>query len=188
MQLANIKDVNFIVLHGKSNAGKTTTLNELIISLIDKNKNDVGKIEAFEKNFKKVKVNFINNEEVKSYLERIEGGKKQKENKKYDHIYFLKYKEKTILVITEGDDMLKLLGTLVHNFLYNKTDIVVCAAREKFLNDFVKDLLKIGFNIADEDKLEKKKSSEKAKQESDNQEMSEKILEKIDNLIQKSGN
>ena len=64
-------------------------------------------------------------------------------------------------------------------------NIVVCAARKKFLNDFVKDLLKIGFNIADEDKdkLEKKKSSEKDKQESDNQDMSKKILKKIDNLI-----
>ena len=48
MQLANIKDVNFIVLYGESNAGKTTTLNELIISLIslsDDRKN-VGKIEV----------------------------------------------------------------------------------------------------------------------------------------------
>lgn len=71
MPLENIKDANFIVLHGESDAGKTTTLNELIISLIDKNKNDVGKIEVFKKNFKKIKDNFNNNEELKLYLEKV---------------------------------------------------------------------------------------------------------------------
>ena len=71
MQLANIKDVNFIVLYGEPEVGKTTTLNELIISLIDKNKNDVGKIEVFKKNFKKIKDNFNNNEELKLYLEKV---------------------------------------------------------------------------------------------------------------------
>ena len=60
MQLANIKDVNFIVLSGNSKTGKTTTLNELIISLINEKKINVGKIEAFEKDFKKAKVNFNN--------------------------------------------------------------------------------------------------------------------------------
>ena len=190
MQLENFRDVNFIVLSGEPKAGKTTTLNELIISLIDKNKNDVEKIEVFKKTFKNFN-NFDDNKklELKLYLESIKG-KKQKKNKEFDHIYSFEYNEKHILVITEGDDKLKLLGTLFYAFfiLDLKINVVVCATREKFYNDFKEDLSKIGSNIADEDKLEKKKSSEKAKQESDNQKISEEILKKINNLMKKSGN
>lgn len=161
---------------------KTTTLNELIISLIDKNKNDVGKNEAL----KKIKVNFNNNEELKLYLERVNNwsrSKTRKKNKEYDNIYSFEYREESVLVITEGDDIFKLLGIFVYYFLDNEIDIVVCAAREDFLNDFVEHLLKIGVkkeNIDDEIKKEKNKYDDK--------EIAKGILKKIDNLIQKSGN
>lgn len=84
--------------------------------------------------------------------------------------------------------MLKLLGTLVHNFLYNKIDIVVFAARESFYNDFVEDLLKIGVDVKKVYKEQKIKERDKTKHNVANKEMAEKILEKIDNLIENSWN
>ncbi len=192
MQLANIKDVNFIVLHGESRAGKTTTLNELIISLSDRN--NVGKIKVFKKTFENFndfndnkKLNFNDNKELKSYLESVKEGKnqKQKKNKEYDHICFFKYENKSVLVITEGDDMLKLLGTLIYFSLQNEIDIVVCAAREEFLNDFVEHLSKLGVN---NNNIDIDKEIQKEKNKYDDTDMAKKILEKIDNLIQKSGN
>ena len=187
MQLANIKDVNFIVLYGEPNAGKTTTLNELIISLIH---NNAEKIKVF-KGTKEDNNNFPDNEKLKLYLEQYSEKKKKYFKEFRNFIYFFFFIEKTILVITEGDDMLKLLGTLVHNFLYNKIDIVVCAAREEFLNDFVKDLLKIGVDVEHKvHKEPKEKEPDETKYDIANKDMAKKILEKIDNLImiKKSGN
>ena len=179
MQLANIKDVNFIVLHGEPNAGKTTTLNELIISLID---NNVEKIKVF-KGTKEDKKIFPDNEKLKLHLEKYSEKKKKYFKEFKNFIYVFKYKEKIILVITEGDDMLKLLGTLVHNFLYSKIDIVICAARESFYNNFVEDLLKIGVDVKKVYKEQKIKERDKTKHNVANKDIATKILEKIDNLI-----
>ena len=178
MQLANIKDVNFIVLYGEPNAGKTTTLNELMIKLIRSN---AEKIRVFTGTKER---NFPDNEKLKLHLEEYSEKKKKYFKEFKNFIYVFKYKEKTILVITEGDDMLKLLGTLVHNFLYNKIDIVVCAARESFYNDFVEDLLKIGVDV--EHKVHKEpneKEPDETKYDIANKKMAKKILEKIDKLI-----
>ena len=200
MQLANIKDVNFIVLHGEPNAGKTTTLNELIIELIISlslaNRNNVGKIKVFEKTFKNFndfndnkELNFNDNGELKSYLESVKEGRnqKQKKNKEYDHIYFFKYENKSVLVITEGDDMFKLLGTLIHFSLQNKIDIVVCAAREEFLKDFVEHLSnpKLGVN---NNNIDIDEELQKGKNKNDDIDMAKKILDKINNLIKDSRN
>ena len=80
--------------------------------------------------------------------------------------------------------MLKLLGTLVHNFLYNKIDIVVFAARESFYNDFVEDLLKIGVDVKNKVYKEQKiKERDKTKHNVANKDIATKILGKIDSLI-----
>ena len=110
MQLANIKDVNFIVLHGESDVGKTTTLNELIISLSDDRKN-VGKIEVVSGCRFCNKSVLSNNEGLKKHL-NCKNKYQRKKNKEYDHIYSFEYREKSVLVITEGDNMFKLLYTL----------------------------------------------------------------------------
>ncbi len=192
MPLENIKDANFIILHGKPEAGKTTTLNELIIELIISlslaNRNNVGKIKVFEKTFKNFN-DFNDNGELKSYLESVKEGRnhKQKKNKEYDHIYFFKYENKSVLVITEGDDMFKLLGTLIHFSLQNKIDIVVCAARESFYNDFVEHLSnpKLGVN---NNNIDIDEELQKGKNKNDDTDMAKKILDKINNLIKDSRN
>ena len=185
MQLANIKDVNFIVLYGEPNAGKTTTLNELIISLSDDRKN-VGKIEVVSGCRFCNKSVLSNNEVLKKHL-NCKNKYQRKKNKEYDHIYSFEYREKSVLVITEGDNMFKLLYTLVYNFLlHNKIDIVVCAAREKFLKVFVEHLsTKLGVN---NNNIDIDKELQKGKNKNDDTDMAKKILKKIDNLIKKSGN
>lgn len=138
------KEIKFIILYGESNSGKTTTLNELIISLIKKEDIENFYVEHIGR---KWKFENMNPEDVKTYLE-------QKGKKTKDGIYRFKCNGKNCIVITAGDVLETLIGTIISRIVYKKrnkefetnnelTDVVICAARSKWYDKFKNIILQV---------------------------------------------
>lgn len=140
----NNKNIDFIVLYGEPNSGKTTTLNELIISLIKKEDIENFYVEHIGR---KWKFENMNPEDVKTYLE-------QNGNKTKDGLYRFKCNGKNCIVITAGDILETLIGTIISRIVYKKrnkefetnnelTDVVICAARSKWYDKFKNIILQV---------------------------------------------
>ncbi len=118
-----------IYIHGKQNSGKTTTLNKLIISLINE-KAKTEKINVIEGKRRR----FSSNEEIQAYLESNRYRLKNKKNKEYDYIYYFKHKEKFILVVTSGDDI-KVLRNKIKKYINGRpVNVIICAVRDEKTN------------------------------------------------------
>lgn len=183
------KEIKFIVLYGEPNSGKTTTLNELIISLIKKEDIENFYVEHIGR---KWKFENMNPEDVKTYLE-------QKGKKTKDGIYRFKCNGKNCIVITAGDFLETLIGTIISRIIYklykidkrnNKfetnnelTDVVICAARSKWYDKFKNIILQV---LPCKEKgimeIKKIKESKEEKQDEANREAANEIEKKLYSL------
>lgn len=182
----NNKKIDFIVLYGEPNSGKTTTLNELIISLIKKEDIENFYVEHIGR---KWKFENMSSEDVKKYLE-------QKGNKTKDGIYRFKCNGKNCIVITAGDVLETLIGTIISRIIYKKRnkefetnneliDVVICAARLAWYEKFKNIILQA---LPCEEKGIKEKLKEKLKrktieeQDIENRSMADEIEKELNNL------
>lgn len=161
-----------IVLKGKTNSGKSSTLKKVFIKMLeDKDFDFLWKSRGFSNDrkavIKDIKDNWINDKGT--YVRDISG--------------VFRYKGKTIYIVTIGDsidDIKKQIINCLERF-NNEIDLFICSRHEK--NDIKQELADINVKITSVEEISKIRADSAANFRDENKDSAKEVLDKIKELI-----